>query len=252
MENESLKDRMKDGIPLSEMAKILGISRPKIYRHMDYFMKGEDDKVDHNLMGYFRKIIDGTLSDEDAMRKELNRISDYMKAENEVKEEELRKDYEEYSQKREEFDLHRDMMKTEERIRGEDALDETYRRLSERAKSLDMDLDDLLYGEETEHRELTWNEGEIRSACVWGYRSCMVVIDADFGRCRDITLELMMRISGRDFVFKRQRPEEDERFVSVDIRHMPVGTSYRLKWIDKGQVKYTPVYPMGNPRGPFF
>ena len=251
MVNVTLKDKMKDGISLSEMAKILDISRPKIYRHMDYYMSGDMGKVDHNLKEYFDKIIDGSLDSEDAMRKELNRISDYMKAEKEVKVEELRKDYGEYSQKRTDFDIRRETMKTEERIREEEALDETYRRLSERAKSLDKDLDELLYGDEEERVELTWNEGEIRSACVWGYRSCMVVIDADFDKCRDITLELIMKISGREFVIKRQKPEENERFVRVDIRDMPIVTSYRLKWNDKDQVKYTPVYPMGYARGPF-
>ena len=254
MGKENLKDKMKEGLSLSEMSEILGISRPKIYRHMEYFMKGEDEKVDHNLKEYFEKIIMDYYPDEDAMRKELKQMREYIDAEKGAKILELRKEYQAYLDRDASYDIHEDIMSTKEKIEEKEALNTMLRAIEDKANANNIKMEEIYPDvEEGEERvELTWNEGEIRSACVWGYRSCMVVIDADFDKCRDITLELIMKISGREFIIKRQKPEENERFVRVDIRDMPIVTSYRLKWSDKDQVKYTPVYPMGYARGPLF
>lgn len=252
MTREILKEKMKNGPPLSKVAKILGMSRPKLYRHMEYYMNGEDDKVDHNLKEYFDKIVMDQLTDGTAMERELEQIGDFIKAEDEAKVDELRKEYDEYIDRLRYYEMHEDIMSTKDKIEKKETLDSTLESIKARIKEFNKTLDDLVDEEDEGPSEPEWNEGEIRSAPVSSYHCCMVMLDADFGRCGDITLELVLKISGKEFVMKRLKAQENERFVRVDFQDMPAQTGYRLKWMEGDQIRTTPVYPLDTYFRPFF
>ena len=245
MSREQLSAKMKNGPTLSFVAKKLGISRPTLYRHMEFYEAGEDSKVNVHLKEYFDKVVMDQYADVEEMKKDLEQIREFIDAENEAKEEALKNEYREYLEKKERFNENEDSMPSEERNKEYDALRKINSALKERAVELRVDLDSIYPEFEMEEPELVWNEGEIRSVASWGFRSSSILIDADFDRCRDITVELITTVSGNDFVFKRLKPQENDRYVMLDFR-MPRPTGYRLKWNSGDKVKYTPVYPFGD------
>lgn len=245
MSRESLSTKMKNGPPLSFVAKKLGISRPTLYRHMEFYVAGEDSKIDPHLKEYFDKVVMDQYADVEEMKKDLEQIREFMDADKETRIEDFKNEYTVYQERKNRFDEHEDSMSSDERNKEHDALKKIYSGLKEKAKELDIDIDDYFPEIEIERPEIVWNEGEIRSAPAWGLRSPLILIDADFDRCRDITVELVVTVSGKDFVYKRIKPQENDRYVKVEFG-MPTATGYRLKWNSGDKVKYTPVYPCGD------
>lgn len=244
MSREQLKDKMKNGPALSFVAQTLDISRPTLYRHMEFYMAKEDSKVDPYLKEYFDNVIMDKYTTEEEMKKDLEQIREFMDAKNEAKIENLKERYRDYLDRKERFDESEEYMSTEDRNKELDSLRKEHSSLKNEAKECKTDLDDLSTDfEEFRRQELKWNEGEIKSAPSWGFRSSVILIDADFDRCRDITVELVVTVSGKEFIFKRIRPQENERFVRLD-HTMPAASGYRLKWNSGDKVKTTPIYQL--------
>ena len=247
MSREQLKNKMKSGLPLSTVATKLGISRPTLYRHMEFYMNGDDSKVNSNLKEYFDNVMMDRYANDEESVKALEQIRFFMDAEKEKSKEDFDRQYLEWSQKTNSYERVKEDLSSNDKVKRQEDLDAMYRVLQDRAKELNIDLD--LYeferiGDEEEDRELKWNEGEIRSAFVSAMRSAMIFIDRDFDRCRDITVELIAQVSGEDFVFMRARPEENTRFVRLNPMDLGRRFEYRLRWIDGETVKYTPKYRM--------
>lgn len=245
MSREQLKAKMKNGPPLSQVAKKLGITRPTVYRHMEFYIEGEDSKVNPHLKEYFDNVVMDKYTNEDEMKKDLEQIREFMDADNEAKIENLKERYQEYQDRKDKFDENGDYLSIEDRNKEYDSLRKELSGLKNEAKDLKVDLDDIFPDfDEYEREELQWNEGDIKSVPSLGFRSSVILLDADFDKCRDITVELFVTVSGKDFVFKRIRPQENERFVRI-YRSMPMATGYRLKWNSGDKVKTTPIYPIG-------
>ena len=247
MSREQLKDKMKSGLPLSTVATKLGISRPTLYRHMEFYMNGDDSKVNSNLKEYFDNVLMDRYANDEESVKALEQIRFFMDAEKEKSKEDFDRQFLEWSQKSDSYDRVKEDLSSNEKVRRQEELDNMYRVLQDRAKELGIDLE--LYefereGEGEEEYKLKWNDGEIRSTYVEAMRSVMIFIDRDFDRCRDITVELIAQVSGEDFVFLRLRPEENTRFVRLNPMELSRRFEYRLKWSDGETIKYTPKYPL--------
>ncbi len=129
---------------------------------------------------------------------------------------------------------------------GQDELDAMYRALCAKAKELEINIDEYSPDEDIP-KELKWNDGEIRSTCFYDFRESLILIDADFDKCKDITVEAVLEVSGEEFVLKKVKPQENERFARLDFPMFYRCSGYRLMWIEDGRVKYTPTYPIESP-----
>ena len=235
-----LKELMKQGPPLTVVADKLGISRPTLYRHMDSYMNGDDDSINPNLREYFNNIIMGKYKTKDEALAELEQIRFFLDAEKTVKKEEFDKEWREYEEDCHSFRYGARNLSADEKVKRQAELDRRERELEDKAKKLEIDFRRYLFDEDPQ--DVKWNDGEIRSACLCPFDGTMVLIDADFDRCRDITVEVMIKVSGEDFVMARVKPEENRRFAVIDFLRENVAYKYRLKWNDGDRVKYTPAY----------
>ena len=233
---------MKKGPSLTFVAEQLNISRPTLYRHMENYMKGNDTGVNPHLKEYFDKVVMGRFESEQGAVKELEQIRFLMEAEADKGREDFEKEWGEYENDSRSFAFARHELSSEERLRKMEELDNRRNELEVRAKELGIDFNRYLFDEDPE--VLKWNEGEIRSACLCPFDGTMVLIDADFEKCRSITVEVMIKVSGEDFVMARVRPEEDRRFAVIGFLRENVDYKYRLRWNEGERVRYAGPYPI--------
>lgn len=243
MTRADLKEKMKEGPPLTMVADVMGISRPTLYRHMEYYMKGEDSKISPNLKDYFDKVMIGKFRTEQDALKELEQIRFLIEGEIAKAKEDLENDWDEFRSEYHLFDHGIDAMSPDAVGRKLKELER--RRADLEAKSRELGLDPRFpYEEEREPVGLSWNEGEIRTACLENYDGFTVFIDAEFERCREITVEAITKVSGEDFVFLRVKPEENTRFAVVKFMMASTCFKYRLKWNEGDRVKYAGPFPV--------
>ena len=243
MTRSELKEKMKEGPPLTMVADLMGISRPTLYRHMEYYMRGEDSKIGPNLREYFDKVMIGKFKTEQDALKELEQIRFLIEGETAKAKEDLENDWDEFRSEYRLFDRGIGTMSSDAVGRKMKELERRRADLETRARELGLDPR-FPFEEEGEPAELRWNEGEIRSACVYSYEGFTVFVDAEFERCREITVEAIAKVSGEDFVFARVKPEENARFAVMKMMMDVSGLKYRLKWNEGDRVKYAGPFPM--------
>ena len=246
MSRDQLKAKMKNGPPLSFVAETLGLSRPTLYRHMENYIAGNDAKVDQYLKEFFDKVVMDQYEDAEQMRKDLLQLREFMVTEKEVKKQEFDDEYRDYDYKLHRFHNLESEMTSKQKVDGQDELDAMYRALCEKAKELEINIDEYSPDDDGP-KELKWNEGEIRSTSYSDDKDTIVLIDVDFDKCKDITVEAVLEVSGEEFVLKKVKPQENERFARLDFPMFYRCSGYRLMWIEDGRVKYTPTYPIESP-----
>ena len=237
MTRAELKEKMKEGPPLTMVADVMGISRPTLYRHMEYYMRGEDSKISPNLREYFDKVMIGRFKTEQDALKELEQIRFLIEGENAKAKEDLEVEWDDYKSEYRNLNRGINTMAPDEVGRKMKELGKKRAELESRARELGLDPS-FPFDEDVEPEVLRWNEGEIRSTCVGNFEGFMVLIDADFERCREITVEVLVKVSGEDFVFARVKPGENTRFAEIKCSLDPSNLKYRLKWNEGDRVRY--------------
>ena len=242
MSRTDLKELMKKGPSLTYIAEQLNISRPTLYRHMDNYMKGNDRNVNQYLREYFDKVVMGQFSSDQEAMKELEQIRFFMDAEADKGREDFEREWREFENDSHSFAFAQHSLPREERLKKMEEMDKRRDELEAKAKELGIDFNRYLFDEDPEI--LKWNEGEIRSTCLCPFDGTMVLIDADFEKCRSVTVEVIVKVSGEDFVMARVRPEEDRRFAVIGFLRENVDYKYRLKWNEGEKVRYAGPYPI--------
>lgn len=240
MGRERLKERLRDGPPLTLVASQLNMSRPTLYRQIDRYINVEDAKVDPDLREYFDSVLRGDYSNEEEATKALEQIGFLIAGRRESEREELRKEWEDLQE--EQSDLYADTTDSslEDEKRRQEELNKREKSLLKRAKELGIEN---LFCYNEDYGPLVWNEGEIRSACYGTIQSMLVLIDADFAKCQEIEVELIVTVSNEDFVMARFRPDPDTRFAEINYLQQGTVFKYRLRWNEGNKVRYAGPYP---------
>lgn len=241
MGRSDLKEKMRKGPSLSFVATQLDMSRPTLYRQMDNYVNGDIGKVNPYLREYFDNVLRGAYDNNEDAIKDLEQIRFFIDGKKEAEQEEFRKDWNMYEDDRRTFRFESRGLSTEAKVERQEALDKRRDDLRARAEKLGIDFDDLF---SMEPDPLEWNEGEIRSLCTTSFDRTMVLIDADYARCRDVTVELLVTVSGKDFVLERIRPKKDRRYALVKGVMDNIDYRYRLRWNEDGQDRFAGPYPL--------
>ena len=237
MTREDISELIRIGPPLTYVAEQLRISRPTIYRQMGYYAASEDKKIRPELRGYFDGLVMRRLTTEE----DCIRYLEDCRGRADAEEESMRRDLERLrSEKRGLVSAMNgsDYMSPEEISKAKRRVNEIDTAVEGISKNLHMDSGNI-------HLDrLEWNPGEIRSVAHCPFGLARVYIDADYDRCRNITVELMVLISGEFFPCARYVPKENSR--SVDIGEIMGGVEYRyrLLWIDNGVQKKAGPFPI--------
>lgn len=205
-------------------------------------MAGDFKNLSPYLKDYFDKVVSDTFGSEEEAVKELEQIRFFIEGENAKLKEEFEKQWEGYRNDYHFFHLTMNNLSSEEKIRKLEELDRRREEIETKAKKHGIDLKRYLFDEEQE--EPRWNKGEIRSACMNLFENTIVLIDADFEKCREISVEVMLKVSGQDFVIARVRPEENRRFAVIDFIQGNVQYKYRLRWTEGNTIKTSGPYPI--------
>lgn len=241
MSRQELRDKLKQGPSLTHIAEQLNISRPTLYRHIENYMKGDDRNISTYLKEYFDKVVEDQFATEEEAEKELEQIRFFIDGETAKAREEYEQEWVDYRNDQHSFRYLMSDLTLEERIKKLEELDR--RREELEAKGRELGLDRYSFFEE-DSAVLKWNEGAIRSECLSTIEKTMILIDADFEKCRDITVEVMVKVSGQDFVMARVRPEEDRRYAEIDFLGIGAEYRYRLRWTEGDKVKTAGPYPI--------
>ena len=244
MNRSQLPELLKSGPKLTDIADALKMSRPTLYRHIDYYVAGEDEKVNSHLKGYFDKVMMNKFATVEEAQKEIDQIRFFVISENEKKHEDFELARDSFMEESHEFRYRRSSMPAKERNEKEDDLDRKYEVLKKQAAELGIKPDQMMVDDFSENLELKWNEGHIKSTACSDYPDIIVFIDTDFERCKNVTAELIVEISGKDFVCARVNPEEGMRYAKLPMVGSGATRKYRLKWNEGDHVRYTPVYPI--------
>lgn len=162
---------------------------------MENYIAGNDAKVDQYLKEFFDKVVMDQYEDAEHMRKDLIQLREFMVTEKEVKKQEFDDEYRDYDYKLHRYHNLESEMTSKQKVDGQDELDAMYRALCEKAKELDINIDQYSPDDDGP-KELKWNDGEIRSTCFYDFRESLILIDADFDKCKDITVEAIVKVSG--------------------------------------------------------
>lgn len=185
--------------------------------------------------------MDDRFATEEEAEKELEQIRFFIDGETAKAKDDYYRDLREFHNDFHSFRYSMQELTPEQRIRRMEEFDRRKEELDARARQLGLDNHSFL---EEDPEILKWNEGEIRSECMCPYGNTMILIDADFEKCRDITVEIMVKVSGEDFVMARVRPEKDRRFAEIDFLSESAEYRYRLRWTEGDKVKTAGPYPI--------
>ena len=232
--------RLKEGPKLIKVAATLGISRQTLYRQIELYRDGEEEKMNRFVLRYFDSVCRGEYADRESAQADLENIRFEMDADRDNEISMLRDEYDELI--RERYTVMKGDGDAEEKKRKNSEIIERIRELERRAAGKGLDLRD--------HRAmgdpLAWSDGPIRTACTYDGNSATVILDCDYDRCRGIYVEFLIEIDGEDYPVYRAHPAENAKFVQVPI---PDGRlyKYRLWWTENGKVMTTDPCPVQSP-----
>lgn len=69
MEQSSIADKVKETASITEVSDRLNVSRPSLYKYMDYYDRGDYDPIPPRVLAFFRMVDDG--GDKDDMNRAL-------------------------------------------------------------------------------------------------------------------------------------------------------------------------------------
>jgi len=235
MGRENITELLKKGPSYTYLADNLDVSRPTLYRQIEYYKNGEDSKMNRVVKDYFDKIVMGAISSEEEAVKELDNIKFMKEAKAEAARQTINDMQGELDDMLEDFRVRSSSFSPKQRAEALAAIDQKTEEMFELAKSVGIQL--RRYSLNQGPERLKWKEGELRSAILYTYNSARVYLDADYDKCENITVELLVRISGDYFSIARYRPAKDTRF--VDIQDIPEGPEckYVIKWMDGDKMK---------------
>lgn len=235
MGRENIDELLRNGVPLTFVAEKLGVSRPTLYRQIELYKNSEDQKMIDSVREYFDMLVMGKIQSEEEARKQLEQMAYLADAKGESKVLDIRRARDDLMIAQHEYYSQSDSMTVQERVEAEIRLE----KMRDSIRELEDDLDEGPARDRFGRRidRLVWNDGEIRSAVQANYDSARIFIDADYDRCRSVWVEISVDISGKNFTFGRERPEENRKY--VDIGSLPGNAMYRyrLRWTEDDRQK---------------
>jgi hypothetical protein len=235
MGREDITELLKNGPSLKYVAEMLNVSRPTLYRQIEYYRNSEDSKMNKVVKDYFDMLVMGRITTEEEARKHLEQIQYFAEAKKELDRMTLDKAYEDYHIAVTNLRYNSRNMTSREKVEEQEKIDKMEKDLRALEEQLDIEPSREWYSQMPVRME--WNKGDIRTACYCNADVPRVYIDADYDVCRNITVELLVEISGSDFSFARFRPQEDARF--VDLGSIGSGPNYKylVKWTENDKVR---------------
>ena len=235
MGKEHLAELLKKGPSLTYLADRLEVSRPTLYRQMENYRKGEFSKMNPIIRGYFDKVVMGQIANEEEAMKELDQIAFMVEGKKEEDRRLLMEKQDELEELMDEYKAMSKKMSPKDRLAFQERIDAKDKELQELSKTLGEDIP-TSWSHQIPER-IKWNEGEIRSVCVCPYDTPWIIIDREYEDCPNVTVELMMVISGQDVPIARYIPRPNRKFAVMGYLAKGPQYKYRLKWIDDGKVK---------------
>ena len=229
-------------MPLNQVAEKFGIPRGSFYRQMEYYKEGKDSKMNAVVKGFFDKLVMGKISTEEEFEKELNDIQFMMESQKESYKIQLDEMDGELRAARTRFRMDQAGMTSNQRIQAMEEMKRMESQIKDLCEKAGQEYD--LAWDLPMQRRLVWNTGKIRSSAFCGSGHVRVVIDADYDRCRDITLDLLLEISGEDFPVGMFKAMPNTKIVDLDDVVEGPKYKYRLRWIEDQKVMMTESYPL--------
>lgn len=241
MSRMMLKEKIKQGPPVSRVAMLLAISRPTFYRQMENYMNADDSKVSAHVKEYFDKVMNDEFKTKDEALAYLEQSKDIVEAEKDYHSKQIFSAQRAISRKYRYLQLSRNEITVEERIKREKEIDEERNKLEALAESYGIDLDE---DSDDEEDEMTWNGGEIRTACRGFADNIYVIVDLPYEKCNDVTVEFYMTISNQDFSFKKVKIPENTRCAAMGDVPQGVSCKYSVSWQDGNKIKTVGPFPV--------
>ncbi len=235
-DDDSFDVKIRAGLPLAKVSDMLGISRPSFYKYVTAYKNRDFDKIPPSILTYFKEVDGGRYKTADEAEKALKQLKFLRDAEIEAEEEAANNEYSEIRAKRFEIRHNRQGLPPEEIRKLNEELDREMKAFRERHPKFDP------YKIRMRHeQDLLWNDGEIRSAVIYG-ETPAVILDVDFDDAPRVTVEQLADISGTDVPVARFRASENTKVVYLMNLGFP--TQYLLKWRVNGEERTAGPFPL--------
>ncbi len=248
MNRTQLKDKIKQGPPASQVAKLLGVSRPTLYRQMDKYMESNDPEMNPYVKEYFDCVMMGKFESKEAALEFLEQRKDFMEMEKESHRETLQRLQEELMDSYHEYQFERNNLSAKIRVEREEEFDKKRSEIEEMAKTYGLELTHGWFYLEEE--KLEWNKGnspgDVRTTVQNFIEGPYIIVDLPYDECKNVTIEILLTISGEDFSVKKLKIEEGSRFAKIGDVPDGMSSKYIVHWLDDNKVRTVGPFPIAK------